>query len=45
MAVVSLVVYYIAMHERLPEDTVHQYIEEVTAEAEEEEREVVTAAG
>jgi amino acid transporter len=45
MAVVSLVVYAIAMRERLPDDTVQVYIDEVTAEAEEEEREVVTAAG
>jgi len=45
MAVVSLIVYYIAMRERLPDATVQVYIEEVTAEAEEEEREVVTAAG
>jgi amino acid transporter len=45
MAVVSLIVYFLAMHQRLPDDTVQTYIEEVTAEAEEEEREVVTAAG
>jgi hypothetical protein len=45
MAVVSLIVYYLAMHRRLPDDTVQVYIDEVTAEAEEEEREVVTAAG
>jgi hypothetical protein len=42
---VSLIVYYLAMHRRLPDETVQVYIEEVTAEAEEEEREVVTAAG
>ena len=45
MAVVSLIVYYLAMRLRLPDDTVQVYIDEVTAEAEEEEREVVTAAG
>jgi hypothetical protein len=45
MAVVSVVVYFLAMHQRLPDDAVQVYIEEVTAEAEEEEREVVTAAG
>jgi amino acid transporter len=45
MAIVSLVVYYLAMRMRLPDDQVQVYIDEVTAEAEEEEREVVTAAG
>jgi hypothetical protein len=45
MAVVSLIVYYLAMRLRLPDDAVQVYIDEVTAEAEEEEREVVTAAG
>ena len=45
MAVVSLVVYYLAMRLRLPDEQVQVYIEEVTAEAEEEERQVVTAAG
>jgi hypothetical protein len=45
MAVVSLVVYFVAMRQRLPDDAVQVYIEEVTAEAEQEEREVVTAAG
>jgi amino acid transporter len=45
MAVVSIVVYYLAMAQRLPDDRVQVYIEAVTAEAEEEEREVVTAAG
>jgi hypothetical protein len=33
------------MRQRLPDDAVQVYIEEVTAEAEEEEQEVVTAAG
>jgi amino acid transporter len=45
MAIVSLLVYYLAMRMRLPDDAVQVYIEEVTAEAEEEERDVVTAAG
>jgi hypothetical protein len=45
MAVVSLVVYLLAMRQRLPDDRVQLYIDEVTAEAEQEEREVVTAAG
>ena len=45
MAVVSLVVYFLAMRQRLPDDRVQTYIDEVTAEAEAEEREVVTAAG
>lgn len=45
MAIVSLGVYFLAMRMRLPDDRVQTYIEEVTAEAEEEEREVVTAAG
>jgi amino acid transporter len=43
MAIVSLVVYALAMHQRLPDDAVQVYIEDVTAEAEAEEREVVTA--
>jgi hypothetical protein len=38
-------VYFLALHQRLPDDAVQVYIEEVTAEAEAEEREVVTAAG
>jgi amino acid transporter len=45
MAVVSIVVYGLAMRQRLPDDRVQAYIDEVTAEAEQEEREVVTAAG
>ena len=45
MAIVSVVVYYLAMRQRLPDEAVQVYIDEVTAEAEEEEREVVTAAG
>jgi amino acid transporter len=45
MAIFSVVIYFLAMRQRLPNDTVQVYIEEVTAEAEEEEREVVTAAG
>jgi amino acid transporter len=43
MAVVSLVVYALAISQRLPGDRVQAYIEEGTAEAEEEEREVLTA--
>jgi amino acid transporter len=45
MAVVALAVYALAMRQRLPSDRVQAYIDEVTAEAEEEQREVVTAAG
>jgi amino acid transporter len=45
MAIVSVVVYALAMRRRLPDDRVQDYIEAVTAEAEEEQREVVTAGG
>jgi amino acid transporter len=45
MAILSLAIYYLALSQRLPNDRVQGYIEAVTAEAEEEEREVVTAAG
>lgn len=45
MAVVSLLVYALAMRQRLPDDRVQVYIDQVTTEAEEEQREVVTAAG
>lgn len=45
MAVASLLIYALAIRMRLPDDRVQAYIEEVTAEAEEEQREVVTAAG
>ncbi|MDQ6774396.1 MAG: APC family permease [Candidatus Dormibacteraeota bacterium] len=43
MAVFSLAIYALAMYLRLPNERVHEYLADLTAEAEEEEATVVTA--